>query len=42
MRGTVVKIALDEKNATAFLDSFRKRGGILVNTRDVLNQARAA
>jgi nicotinamidase/pyrazinamidase len=34
--------ALDEKKATTFLDSFRKRGGILVNTRDVLSQAPAA
>jgi nicotinamidase/pyrazinamidase len=34
--------ALDEKKATAFLDSFRKRGGILVSTRDVLRQGRAA
>jgi len=34
--------ALDAQKAAAFLDSFRKRGGILVSTRDVLIQVRAA
>jgi len=34
--------ALDAKKASAFLDSFRDRGGALVETRDVLRRAQAA
>jgi nicotinic acid phosphoribosyltransferase len=30
--------ALDEKKAAAFLESFRKRGGILVSTHEILRQ----
>lgn len=34
--------ALDTRKAESFLESFQERGGTLVNTRDVLWQARAA
>jgi nicotinamidase-related amidase len=34
--------ALDEKKAASFLDSFRKRGGMLVRTRNVLRETSAA
>ena len=34
--------ALDEKAGAAFLESFQNRGGIVVNTRDVLRETQAA
>lgn len=34
--------ALDEEKAAMFLDSFRRRGGLLMRTRDVLRETRVA
>lgn len=34
--------ALDEEKAAMFLDSFRRRGGLLARTRDVLRETRVA